>query len=338
MHTTPTWLEAFRITKPAPIVQSSSILSATVQGAIATLAQQKIQEEQATAKVGVNTSAGTRQENSAIADFTDSVRVAIATNPADREKIRLEAIDRKIDKLVALLEGDKSDKAVESAVALIANIGQETGKVVSDPATQSDREVLTLLIAQYNRLQLDLQKLEDKLPIDAYLKVEDARVKHLLTPAQQSLNSAPNLGVVNNIGLLEVRKIVGDDFAELKAIEILTDLGNGLNPQTKVSLNGIQKELALQFEKRMLKLPVEARNRKLQDYIKYSFGNPLLQAKAFENTKNFLTDREMILSADSLKELALQKLETRVFEIGDQNTLNKFCSGINWHEFFDRDY
>jgi Domain of unknown function (DUF5667) len=74
----------------------------------------------------------------------------------------------------------------------------------------------------------------------------------------------------------------------------------------------------------MLKLSPDVRNRKLQDFIKYSYGNPLNQAESFEKMKSFVNDREMILELDFLKQLALKRLEDRVFEIDSQDLLGKF--------------
>src|SRR5207253_469127 len=66
---------------------------------------------------------------------------------------------------------------------------------------------------------------------------------------------------------------------------------------------------------RMLKLPAEVRNRKLEDYIKYSAGNPISQVRSFNQMQQFLTDRELILGVDTLKEFALTRLEQRLFEL-----------------------
>ncbi len=316
-----------QLTKPKPITQSATILSANVQSAIQNLASQEIKQQQANANVAVNTlnsNATQTSQGGAVQSLVTAVQVVLTTNPIDKAKLRLLNIDRQIIELQNLLEKDKSDRAVERAINLIRTIGQETGQVVADPKAQSDREVLTTLIQQYNRIQLVIQKVEDQLPIASYLKIEDAREIYLEKGAQDSLNSAPNLEVVNNIGIKEVAKIVGNDFAELKAIEILSDLESGLKPETKQKLGSLEKELATQFEKRMLKLPRDVRERKLQNYMQYSYGNPLRQAESFERIKQFLSDREMILAVDSLKELSLHKLEDRVFEIKDQDTLNQF--------------
>ena len=263
-----------QLTKPKPITQSSTILSANVQSAIQNLAGQEIKQEQANANLAASTANNSLPQTSQsglIQPLIDSVQELLITNRVDKAKIKLRIIDRQIRELEVLIANDKSDKAVDRAVNLIKMIGQETGQVVSDPKAQADREVLTTLIQQYNRLQLAIQKVEDQLPIGSYLKIDGARETYLNKGAQDSLNNAPNLEVVNNIGIKEVAKIVGNDFAELKAIEILSDLENGLKPETKVKLGGLEKELATQFEKRMLALPPDVRNRKLQNYIKYSY-------------------------------------------------------------------
>src|SRR5258708_26308399 len=56
--------------------------------------------------------------------------------------------------------------------SFIQNIGNETEKITSDPKAQADRTVLTLLIQQYNRVQIILQKVEDTLPMSDYLKID----------------------------------------------------------------------------------------------------------------------------------------------------------------------
>ncbi len=302
---------------PKPIVQSKTFLPQSIQKAVETQAKQEIKQDQANANLvaTANNNLSQTSQSGLIQPLVDSIQELLTTNPVDGAKVKLKIIDRQIQELEILIENDKSDRAVDRAVNLIKTIGQETGQVVSDPKVQADREVLTSLIQQYNRLQLVIQKIEDQLPIAAYLKIDGARETYLNKTAQDSLNNAPNLEVVNNIGIKEVAKIVGSDFAELKAIEILADLEGGLKPETKVKLGRIEKELATQFEKRMLALPPDVRNRKLQDYIKYSYGNPLNQVQAFNRMQDFLSDRDLILSVASLKELSLKKLEGRVLEL-----------------------
>src|SRR5258708_25357055 len=76
----------------------------------------------------------------------------------------------------------------------------------------------------------------------------------------------------------------------------------------------------------MLTLPPDVRNRKLQNYITLSYGNPLSQVQSFDQMQHFLTDREMILSVDALKSIALNKLENRMFEIKTQSTRDQFIA------------
>jgi len=318
-------LAAFKFSKPKPITQSAQVLPSNIQIALENLAKQEIKVDQSVANVAVNTANNTSvQSGSLIQPLIDSVQELITTNPSEKAKIEIRRTDRLISGLQTLLTGSQSDQAINQAVSLIQNIGDETQKIATNPQVQTDREILQLQIEQYNRLQLTLQKLEDNLPIQAYLKIEDARQKFLVVTAIASINAAPNLDAVHNIAVKEVAKMVGSDFAELKAIEIVSDFEAGIKPESKQKLAGLEKQLAQDFEKRMLKLPANVRNKKLQDYIKYSFGSPLKQAESFERMKSFLNDREIILGVESLKELALQKLENRVFEIKDQSTLNQF--------------
>ncbi len=319
-----------RFTSPKPLVLSTKTLPANVQNAIEDLAKQEISQQEANATLpNSSNTISTSVSNASVTEpFIDGVQIALTQNSVEKAKLRLRRIDRYVAELQNLLENDRSSSAVNKAVGIIQNIGQETGKVVADPKAQADRDVLTLIIQQYNRLELTIQKVEDVLPIDAYLKIEGARVKYLLKPAQDSLNSVPNLGVVNSIGIAEVKKIVGNDYAEVKAIEILTDLGSGFTPQTSEKLTAIQKELAIAFEKRMVKLPVNVRQRKLSNYINFSYGNPINQVKAFDKMQDFLTDREVILGVHNLKELALKKLSDRISDTTNPVSYNQFLDTV----------
>src|SRR5260221_942117 len=256
-----------QVTKPKPITQSDKVLPADIQQAIRNQAQQQITQQKATELVATNTSGGsvnqgqnsdtnpitpittvaapTIQEPSLISNIVYPLQLFVTTSPTDKAKLRLSHIDQEIQQLQSLLKNDTSDSVVNQAVGIIQNIGQETGQIVVDPKVQIDREVLTLQIEQYTRLRLILQKIEDALPIDAYLKIDAAREKYLVSSAQQAINTTPNLDVINAIGIRETRKIVGSDFAELKAIETLTDISSGLQPQAQEKLAGVQKELAL---------------------------------------------------------------------------------------------
>ncbi|MBI3366179.1 hypothetical protein HY041_00950, partial [Candidatus Roizmanbacteria bacterium] len=335
-----------QITKPKPITQSSKVLPVDIQQAIETEAKQQIAQQKATALIATSTSgrstnqgqngptsisnnvvvvsAQTSQGSSFILNIIYPFQLLISVNSRDKAKVRLAHIDREIQEVQALLTNGLSDSAVNQAVSIIQNIGQETGEIIADKQVQTDREILTLQIEQYTRLQLTLQKIEDTLPIDAYLKVETARQKYIVPTAIAAINAAPNLDIIHTISTKQIQSIVGKDFGELKTIEILTDLQNGLTHQAQQKLQGLQKQVTLQFEKRMLTFPSSERIRKLQNYIKLSYGNSLNQAESFEQMKYFLTDREMILGADSLKELALQKLENRIFQIQNQSELNAF--------------
>ncbi len=317
-----------QLTKPKPITQSSTILPANVQSAIQNLAGQEIKQESANANLAVTLPDANLSTTSVIQPLIDSAQEALTSDPESKAKIKLRVIDREIALLQNLLEKDKSDKAADQAVKIIGEIGQKTKGVVIDAKVQTNREIIKLQIEQYNRLQLILQKLEDNLPIASYLKIEDARVKYLVSGATSSLNAAPNLDAVHNIAIKEVGRLVGDDFAELKAIEILSDIESGLNPETKIKLAGLEKELAVQFEKKMLKLPRDVRTRKLQNYINYSYGNPLRQIESFDRMQDFMSDREMVLGMDSLKEVTLKKLEDRIFELDTQDQRNQFLETI----------
>lgn len=314
--------------KPRPITQASQTLPVNIQNAIENLAKQEIKEEQAIATLPVNVSINatlTDQSGPSIQPLIDSI-TALTGNPVDRAQARLAKVDRLIKELINVLTKDKSDLGINKARSIIQEIGRETDAVVTDKDAQANRDILRLLIEQYNRLQLIIQQLEDRLPIRAYLEIEKARQKYLVVTATASINAAPNLDAVHSIALKEVERIVGKDFAELKAIEIISDFEAGIRPQAREKLESLQKQLALGFEKKMLKLPKNVRDRKLQNFINYSYGNPLNQAESFEKMKSLVSDREIILGLDVLKELALKRLEDRVFEINpDQIDLqNKF--------------
>ena len=260
-----------QLTKPNPIVQSKTVLPASVQSSIEDIAKQQIQKQEANATLPSSSiEANVIPANASIVEeAVKNIQIALTSNPTSKAKLRLEKIDRLITQLQNILASDRSADAINRAVGLVQTIGIETGKVAGDPKVQSDRVILTLLIQQYNRVQIALQTVEDTLPMDGYLKVEAARVKYVLKPAQDSINNAPNLEVVNSIGTAQAAKIVGQDFAELKSIEILTDLSSGLSPQTQTKFVPIQKELVAGFEKRMLKLPADVRQRKLDDYMNF---------------------------------------------------------------------
>ncbi|MEK7571825.1 MAG: hypothetical protein AAB553_06135 [Patescibacteria group bacterium] len=204
----------------------------------------------------------------------------------------------------------------------------QTAAVAKDPKIQTDREVLALQIAQYNRLQLILQKIEEELPLEDALIIEDARQKYLVPTAVAGINAAPNLEALHNIAVKEVEKIVGEDFAELKAIEIISDVEDKVKPEAKEKLLGLEKELAREFEKKMLKLPRDARNRKLQNYAHYSFGDPLRQITSLNQIQDALSDREIILGVESLKEIEMKKLIHRIFTLKDQRSLDDFTDRI----------
>ena len=320
--------------RPKLLTPSKLYLPQITQAAILDLAKLRIKEENANATLALTsiTDKSTIQTPadgpSLLQNLTDAIQNITAVSPADKAKLTIKNIDNMAQDLVATLKNDNSNKAADQAAAIIKNIGDQTNNIIKDPKLQTDRGILKLQIEQYIRIELTLQKIEDTLPIDAYLKIENARVKYLVSGAQKAINSAPNLDVIHNIGTGEVRKIAGNDFTELKTVEILTDINGGLDQKAGQKLSGLQKELALQFEKRMLTLPQDVRNRKLQNYINFSYGNPVNQVRAFNQMQYFLTDREMILETESLKELALKKLENRIFQLITPELENRFNAAV----------
>lgn len=319
-----------RITKPQPIIQSSTVLTPDIQKAIQNLAKDLIQQEQAKATLPVSSTldVSNQQKQGLIISLSDTLQETFSPSSANRTKAKIRKIDGLIIHLRNVLTKDKSDKAVNQATKLIQEIGENTDKIVKDPQSQKDRELLTLQIEQYNRLQLIIQQLEDTLPLNNYLKIEDARKKYLVVTATAAINNAPNLDAVHNIAVKEVAQVVGDDFAELKAIEIISDFESSVKPQAQEKLLGLEKELATTFEKKMLKLPRDVRNKKLQDYIQYSFGDPLLQIRSIERMKDYMNDREIILGLNSLKELAMKRFVDRIFELDNQEAVNQYTDRV----------
>src|SRR5437762_467798 len=149
------------------------------------------------------------------------------------------------------------------------------------------------------RTQLILQKIEDTLPITDYLTIDDARRTYLVKPVATLLSNDPNIGLSLRIGDSVIAHYAGTDFKELKQLELLSELENGISLEKRSQLAGLEKELAIQFERRMLKLSREVRERELQNYTNFSFGNPLLEIQSFDRMKDFMSDREMILGMNS---------------------------------------
>lgn len=315
--------------KPKPLIQSDQVLSAEIQNAIETLARQEIKQEQANATLPFTTISETEDEN-VFEQVLGEIEEFTKRDPVDQARLRIKKINRLITNLKRVLSRDKSSKAIEEAVGIIQQIGTETDKIVVDPKVQTDREILTLQIEQYNRLQLMIQQLEDRhgLSFYDYLKIEDARQKYLVATAVKSINAAPSLEVIHTIALPVIANFVGEDFMELKALEVITDFENKITPQAKQKLLGLEKELVTSFEKKMLRLPRDIRNRKLQSYIHYSFGDPILQIQAFERVKNMLSDREMILGVDSLKEVAIAHLTHHILELETKEDIDKYLDRV----------
>ncbi len=302
------------------LTQSERLLPAETQAAIETLAQQQIKQEQANATLPFIAPVETTDEG-IFQSIVVNVKEFTTRDPVDRAKLRIKKIDRLIGKLQRQVGRDK-------LVALIKQIGAETDKIVTDPKVRTDREVLTLQIEQYNRLQLIIQQLEDRLPFTDYLAIEDARLQYLVASAVRSIDAAPSLEAIHSIAVPVVASFVGEDFAELKAMETMIDFEDKLRSEARLKLLGLEKELASAFEKKMLRLPRDVRNRKLQSYIHYAYGDPLLQARAFERMKDFLSDREMILGIDSLKEVAVKRLAERIFELDNQADLDAYVDRV----------
>lgn len=315
------------IPKPEPLTQADQTLPVEVQQAIEVLARQQIKQEQAHVTLPVNVISEI-PEYGVLVPVGETIEEVFTRDAADRARLLIRKNDRLIAKLQRLLLNDKSDRAIARAVGLIEQIDKNTDINARNKALLEDRELLGLRNAQYIRLQLIIQQIEDTLPMQDYLIIEDARQKHLVKNAVTLISSAPSLEAVFATGVEEVNNVVGEEFSELKAMEFIADFTGEVEGEAGEKLRGLEKQLAVSFEKKMLKLPRDVRNRKLQSYIHYSFGDPLLQIQAFERMKDNLTDREVIMGVDSLKEVAIRRLTDRIFELESQEDLNLYVDGV----------
>lgn len=320
-------IAAFQFTKPKPIIASDSKLPTDIQQAIEVLARQRLKQEQAHVTLPVN-EISEIPEYGLLAPVSETIEEVFTRDPTDRARLLIRKNDRLIAQLQRLLLNDKSNQAITRADRLIEQIGKNADVNARNKVVLEDRELLGLQNAQYIRLQLILQQIEDTLPMQDYLTIEDARQKHLVKNAVTLINSAPSLEAVFATGVEEVNKVVGEEFSELKAMEFIADFTAEVEGEAVEKLGGLEKELTVSFEKKMLKLPKDVRNRKLQSYIHYSFGDPLLQIQAFERMKDNLTDREVIMGVDSLKEVAIKRLVDRIFELESQEDLDRYVDRV----------
>lgn len=313
--------------KPKPLVQSGQVLSAQAQAAIETLARQQLKQEQAQVTLPINV-VSEIPGYGLLAPVNETIKDVFTRDPTGRARLLIKKNDRLIAKLQRLLLDDKSDQAITQAAGLIGQIGKNAGAVARNKAVLEDRELLGLQNAQYIRLQLILQQIEDTLPMQHYLTIEDARQKYLVKNAATLINSAPSPEAVFATGVEEVQNVIGEDFVELKAMEFIADFTGEVEGEAQEKLRGLEKELAVSFEKKMLKLPRDVRNRKLQSYVHYLFGDPLLQVRAFERMRDTLSDREVIMGMDSLQEVALEQVADRILQLDNQTGIDAYLDRV----------
>lgn len=143
---TPAFLNSIirAINPPKPIVKSERTLPTDVQSVIENLAKQEIKQDQAEENLAADTDYEISSDASFIVSASEIVQL-FAASPSDKAKVRLKRIDRKIQKLVTILENDKSDRAITKAVGLIKDIGKDSGRVVSDKKrTKRPRNIDTI--------------------------------------------------------------------------------------------------------------------------------------------------------------------------------------------------
>jgi len=231
-------------------------------------------------------------------------------DPVKKAELREKFANEKLIELKKVVEKTEDQTAIEKATKNYQDevINMERVAARIKETAQENEQVgkfLDKFIQQQALHQRVLQKLEDKVPIQAMEKIAEAREKHIENFGQviTLLENAETIQVRLENNLQQVK---GSEFKEFKNLEILKDLEEKAPEEIKEAVQNIQVKSLIRLKEKVEQISAE----KLEEFKSYTEG----VTGGKERQVEILNDLNLKLEAKPIIQQKILQTKERIME------------------------
>ena len=271
--------------------------------------------------------------------ITRTVQRTITRNPLKKAELRIEEAHEELLRAEKLMEENPNDeKAQERAQEALGDFERNIEKVKDQAADIKEKKADQVgafmeKIADFQiKQQKMLNNLEEKLPEQAFAKVQEARQRSIQHQSQVMTQVAENQEQVAERFSAAFEKQRGSEFRDFKNIEMMEQMSEFIPDEMKAAVLQAKTEARARFEVQIQSLSGDARNQGFKRYVENINGDPVSQMRALDNIKSRsdLPD-EFFASMEAAKEKTISKFEERFRRFADpanrEAFLNEFANG-----------
>lgn len=271
--------------------------------------------------------------------FKRTVRRTVTRDPIKKAEYRIEEAHEELLRAKKLVEENPNDEgAQERAQEALGDFERNIEKIKDHTASIKEKKAdqagaFMEKIADFQiKQQKMLDNLEEKLPEQAFAKVQEARQRSIRHQSEVMTQVAENQEQVAERFSAAFEKQRGSEFRDFKNMEMMEQMSEFIPEEMKAAIEQAQQEARARFEAQIQSLPEDARNQGFKRYVENINGNPVSQMRALDNIKSRsdLPD-EFFASMEAAKEKTISKFEERFRRFEDpanrEAFLNEFANG-----------
>jgi len=268
--------------------------------------------------------------------FTRTIQKAITRDPIKKAELDIQSAHEQLLRAKQISEENPNDpksavrveKALEkfeSNIEKVKNRAQEIKEKRADKAGAFMEKIADMQIKQ----QKMLDNLEDKLPEQAFEKIEQARNRALEHATEIFTHVAENKEQIAEKINNAMKKQKGSSFSEFKNMEIMERLREHMPEEAKQAIDDVQIKARLRFEEKIGELTTQERNEKFSKYIESIKGNSVQQLKVLENIKeDAKIPQGFITQINQAKEKAMIRFEEKMENFKDPAQKEMFMKNL----------
>ncbi|MBI2050866.1 MAG: hypothetical protein HYT31_03590 [Parcubacteria group bacterium] len=268
-----------------------------------------------------------------------TVQRTITRDPIKKAEYRIEEAHEELLRAKKLVEENPDDEgAQERAQEALGDFERNIEKVKDQAADIKEKKAdqagaFLEKIADFQiKQQKMLDNLEEKLPEQAFAKVQEARQRSIANQSQVMAQVAENQQQIAERFSAAFEKQRGSEFRDFKNIEMMEQMSEFIPDEMKTAIEQAKTEARARFETQIQSLSGDARNQGFKRYVENISGDPVSQMRALDNIKSQadLPD-EFFASMEAAKEKTINKFEERFRRFADpanrEAFLNEFSNG-----------
>lgn len=272
--------------------------------------------------------------------------IALFFTPGDLGKAsqRLRIGHEKTLETLLLLEKANKEKDAKKLKRLIdlsaknlENVGEDFDQVSQNlDRLQKARPIEAYLLKEeafsysafHLKHQILLQKEEDRLKESDFLKIEQARIKHLPSVAHLVVAKSSDPALFAN----ELSKLIapqtGTNFSKLATLAQLRDLEIKASEKDQPSLRRAEAVLQKELEIKLTKLPLDERIKLVEKYLSFIHGNPIRQFASYDQISQNFTSKQMTVLTSALKDKAAGNLKNHLNYLNNEDLQKQFVQTL----------